>query len=165
MRDGEAEDRVCQSCAASERNKKRYLSGQAHPQWRGGRAKTGDGYVKVHLPPTDLFHPMCVRGHNYVLEHRLVMARHLGRCLTPFDEVHHKNGVRDDNGLENLELTSKGAHTIAHSKGYRDGFVKGLADGRGQAIASLQARVTALEAEVALLRGSIQEAEIYNKET
>ena len=51
-------------------------------------------------------HPRAISG-NYVFEHIVVMERLLGRYLLPDENVHHLNGVRDDNRPENLELWAR----------------------------------------------------------
>lgn len=75
---------------------------------------TGEGYVLVPIEDGDPLRPMAIRHGRYVLEHRYVMARHLGRPLLPEESVHHINGVRDDNRFENLELWSS-----SHPSGQR----------------------------------------------
>lgn len=61
------------------------------------------GYRKVPVPP-HLRH--LTEGETSVAEHRLVMAVHLDRPLYPGEVVHHRNGIRTDNRIENLELWS-----------------------------------------------------------
>jgi hypothetical protein len=52
-------------------------------------------------------------------EHRVLMERHLGRKLEPWELVHHKDGNPQNNAIENLELVEWGAHTTEHHKGSR----------------------------------------------
>lgn len=79
------------------------LKGGTHGSWKGGRVKTGEGYVGIRVTSDDMMASMAVRS-GYVLEHRLVMARHLGRPLLDTESVHHINGDRTDNRIENLQL-------------------------------------------------------------
>ncbi len=60
-----------------------------------------NGYIEVYAPE----HPNATLG-GFVLEHRKVMSDHLGRALSKLETVHHINGNRADNRLENLELWS-----------------------------------------------------------
>lgn len=78
-------------------------SGPNHSQWKGGRIYAGQGYFRVWLSPKD---PMAsMRDHHgYVKEHRLVMARKLGRSLLSSETVHHLDGNRGNNSPENLEV-------------------------------------------------------------
>lgn len=75
--------------------------GSEHPAWKGGRWINDQGYVRIWLSPEDrIYHGV----KQNILEHRLVMSRHLGRPLTSHETVHHKNGNKQDNRIENLEL-------------------------------------------------------------
>lgn len=62
------------------------------------RSYNKDGYVLIQLSPG--------KNKNRKLEHRLEMENFLGRELLPNETVHHLNGIRDDNRIENLELWS-----------------------------------------------------------
>lgn len=94
-------------------------SGSKSVHWKGGR-RISRGYVHIYAPG----HPRNVgktkHGANrYVREHRLIMEEALGRYLKPSEVVHHINGDRLDNRIENLELWING-----HPYGQRAGDIK-----------------------------------------
>lgn len=76
----------CRSCTSQK--------GFENANWRGGKIYHKKGYVMVRF------------GSRYIFQHIIVMEEFLERKLLPHENVHHKNGVRDDNRLENLELWS-----------------------------------------------------------
>lgn len=96
----------CRECS------KKALLGENHPAWKGGRWVDRNGYVYLYV----VDHPRRQNrvGTGYVFEHILVMEERLGRYLRPEETVHHKNGVKDDNRIDNLELWASN-----HSGGQR----------------------------------------------
>lgn len=84
-------------------------SGDLNANWRGGiAAGPNRRYRRAYAPD----HPYAVG--QYVLEHRLVMERHLGRLLRPDEVIHHINGDTRDNRVENLEVMQQSAHAALH---------------------------------------------------
>lgn len=81
----------------------KYCVGYKSPTWKNGKTKTPNGYVRVRDQLT---------GKVLGFEHVVVMAQILGRPLYKGESVHHKNGIRDDNRPENLELRAS-----QHGKG------------------------------------------------
>lgn len=97
----------------SENNAKNQLGkrGNLSTNWKGGRYEDSrDGYVLVR----NLEHPF-KRSDGYVLEHRLVVEKMLGRYLLPEEDVNHLNGKKNDNRPENLRLVRHYAHYEEHT--------------------------------------------------
>lgn len=77
----------------------RYHNGRQVLRW-------SSGYLYLWEPA----HPNAIRN-GWIAEHRWVMEQRLGRVLTTDENVHHLNGVKTDNRLENLEVLSHSAHS------------------------------------------------------
>lgn len=155
FRQGKPISQRCPICSGKKRKGTKWtrgqwekLSGEKAVKFKGGRRKTRYGYIEVILPFDDFFRPM-VDSHGYVKEHRLVMARHLGRCLLPWELVHHKGirytGIenRSDNLIDNLELLPTKKYHILDS--HTQSLLK-----------RLQKRIGQLEQENRLLKSELQ---------
>lgn len=75
--------------------------------WKGGKRKFTNGYLGVWDREKQ----------TYELEHRVIMRNSLGRDLNKGEHVHHINGDKTDNRIENLELIDISKHTTRHKTG------------------------------------------------
>ena len=106
---GQPRNARCKHCGDKVRGKTFTRRYKGIPHLGNGRRYDKDGYVLVLLKPNDFFYTMTAKN-GCVREHRLVIAKHLKRNLHRWEIVHHKNGIRDDNRLGNLQLVTDSRH-------------------------------------------------------
>lgn len=75
-----------------------------------GLVLTESGHYKILMPS----HIQATKD-GYVFEHRMVMSNFLGRKLLLTEIVHHKNGIKTDNRIENLEIVTRSDHMTKHA--------------------------------------------------
>jgi len=128
-------EKRCRSCAAKKFHKDNpdINRRENHYKWKGGVLKNSKGYLLEYIPKDDFYYPMTTcgkrkpnQGGAYCLQHRLVMARHLKRCLSGTELVHHVNGNKADNKIENLRIVDRKDHGVNYQSGFTAGFAEAM---------------------------------------
>ncbi len=146
LRNSEPAHLRCRACDCRLKSGK----GEDNIRWSGGKHKTKEGYIALKFSSDDFFFPTAQKW-GYILEHRLVMAKHLGRNLHPWEIVHHigtqypSDSIenRSDNRIENLQIVSELGHTQITLLGKR--------------ISRLEAKVDEQKKQIRLLQWQIKE--------
>lgn len=86
----------------------KFKPGDQHWNWRGGEYVNKNGYRMISTG-----------GGKYESEHRIEMEKHVGRKLKKEEIVHHINGDRLNNRIENLEIMTLGEHSRLHQTGFK----------------------------------------------
>jgi len=101
------ETRRCQSCRTKQWIQEREFYRENHPNWKGGKNKTGSGYIRIYNPDqtaAKLHHTL------YVFEHISVWEKANGKLPEGY-LVHHLNGIKNDNRLKNLLALPRRGHS------------------------------------------------------
>ncbi len=85
-----------------------FKSGESHPNWKGGRSEDEMGYIRIVTGPNER-----------KKEHVVIMENIIGRSMCSNECVHHKNEIKNDNRIENLQLMTKSDHGKLHNKDRR----------------------------------------------
>ena len=120
----------CKSCRMKDWMRQRNTQGENSPSWKGGKREMSGGYIAIYCPE----HPRA-NSHKCVMEHILVWEETHGKPLPEGWEVHHLNGIRNDNRPNNLKGLPKGKHHYAllmQAKDKRIQEVEALLNGQGQ---------------------------------
>jgi hypothetical protein len=83
----------------------RWVKGIRHSRHKHRNLKF-NGYIEIYKPN----HPNYTQR-GYVLEHRLIVEKYIGRYLEKFEDVHHINGIKNDNRIDNLKILTHSEHT------------------------------------------------------
>lgn len=86
-------------------------SGVKAPHWKGGERKMVNGYVTQYQPNHKF-----ANKQGTIYQHRLVWEEFHKATLLSWADIHHINGIKDDNRPENLEAMMKAQHIYRHAK-------------------------------------------------